>query len=125
MTQPTKAAMEWAQEYFGGCYPISDGAVRAFALYIDEVSAVTKNNDLIVEQFEKQCILGQNWKDRVLSAREHNKRLMLPDEPDPLEELLSQWGLTNALRGECADKFRQTADRLGLEIVVRKKGDGE
>lgn len=115
MTEPTKAAIRRVQDRFceapdvGGDF---DVAMHAFALEIDRVDRIAR------EAVERSIKRGDPPNERTGLVS-----LMLPGEPDPLEELLSEWGLTNALRGECADKFRQAADRLGLVIDVRRKGE--
>lgn len=94
MTEPSKEAIERACEMLNGATSnwsaencSSNPIVVAFARFIQEVSDVAKLNDMIVERFAQEMVLGQNWKDRAARVREANKALILPDpEPDVLAE---------------------------------------
>ncbi|CDO34650.1 hypothetical protein [Novosphingobium sp. KN65.2] len=112
--EPSKAAMERANEYFGGCFPVSNGAMRAFATYIDTVDRVAK---LACAEALRSGNADKRGP-RVLSAL---AEIMLPDEPDPLAQAyMAAWPAAPAgqVREKCAELTAALA-AAGYEIVKK------
>ncbi|CDO34090.1 hypothetical protein [Novosphingobium sp. KN65.2] len=105
MTTPSKAAIERANEYLGGCFPVSNGAMRAFATYIDTVDRVAREVDSLIANGSFD------------TARHDLKVLRLPDEPDPLAKALEDTFGDGFGTEAYQDSLRTALTAAGLKIV--------
>lgn len=114
MTEPTKAAMERASALLTA----APGAIplwHTLGIELDRVDRIARE----VESALNYPFTEQG-KQRAITKL---KELMLPDETDLLVTIfVESRGLDDCC--DSAEALRQAADRLGLVIEVRRKGEG-